>query len=439
MACLGHRPPVPEGPDALAEGSKPRARRWEHCSRLPEPLRTLGDKELLKVHTAVSALVRVGLREVHDLVELQAALWESLRGCSSELGDSCSTAASFFCNGDAVSTATSLAREGSLGCEDEARPSESGLTLCPVAVLPDLAQVHNTLTSLADQLSLPLHCPVPPCTEESLEARKWMVYLMPVWRWQERLPRSQQFWKLAHAVSRDKDGDDWIAPHITLHSRASGLRGLAAKYARMLHDISGLEWGRLLATLRGSDNWMMDEDTVCKERPSNFRHFVLHRAGIELPRFFRSWLFENQDEEFLRPRKQDVKADSKRYVGCSRPPGQPIPIEEPFHISLYGFRAAHAPEDDPASPKLPPPSAFQSGDKSPEAASCERASSFGVVSTWSYSHYVPGEGDLRADLACADWMLILASPGETGVHQVTPLVVSAARLSALAAQSACPE
>merc|ERR1712048_500630 len=130
--------------------------------------------------------------------------------------------------------------------------------------------------------------------------------LMPIWNWHTHngAPRAEEFWKLAHAVSRDQDWNDWMAPHVTLHSRSKDLNGLAAKFVKLVTEFGSDNWKELLLTLREEKAWDLDHDRKM-QAPSRADHYVLHKAKIELPQGFRSWLDRNQDEETLCPRKQD--------------------------------------------------------------------------------------------------------------------------------------
>merc|ERR1712046_131879 len=95
-------------------------------------------------------------------------------------------------------------------------------------------------------------------------------------------------------------------------------------------------WQEVLATLRREDSWLFDEDATLQRRPSDNDHHVLHKAKINLPDVLKQWLSENQDKDFA-PRKQDVSAH--KNSGKVSAEGEKIAVAEPFHVSLYSFRA----------------------------------------------------------------------------------------------------
>lgn len=176
----------------------------------------------------------------------------------------------------------------------------------PEIIVPDLVQVHsairraaNYVKSFSDLQHLPF--------SRSDGGRKYMFTLMPVWNWQSATgtPRAHEFWRLAHAVSRDQGQDDWVAPHVTLHSRSGDLNGLAEKFVKLLVGFGEAAWKELMLTLCTDSNWKLGEDTHAPQ-PSMADHFVLHKAKVDLPEQFRTWLDENQDAETLQPRKAGV-------------------------------------------------------------------------------------------------------------------------------------
>jgi len=156
-----------------------------------------------------------------------------------------------------------------------------------------------------------------------------------------------------------------------------------------------------LVTLRKNDNWIFDEDAM-SQRPNRTDHYVLHKAKIDLPQAFKLWLEENQDPDTLQPRKQDRKKPKEDGK---------FAVVEKFHISLYSFQAARA--DAALGGASVGGNSYQS---EPRVA----------------HHEIPTEEALRADLASADWMLVLVSPGWTGTPALIPQVLAAVRLSDLA-------
>mmetsp|Transcript_3638 Transcript_3638/g.9200 ORF Transcript_3638/g.9200 Transcript_3638/m.9200 type:complete len:474 (-) Transcript_3638:31-1452(-) len=318
-------------------------------------------------------------------------------------------------------------------------------------ILPDLLQVHLTLAELADKMVSKPQLEDFAFVGDKDDSQKCLLYLMPAWDWRERPPTAAQFWKAAHAVARDHNGDDWIAPHMTLHSRSNSIRALASKFCKMLRDLEAKEWAELLTTLRGPQNWIFDEDLTPSKKPSAENHHVLHKAMIKLPKAFRQWLFTNQDDTF-RPRKQDV-ALAKQQGGSS--PSK-VPINAPFHVSLYSFRAAlDLPQDAGSTDKLPTGSNLSNmvkmgtpshkGSFTPSGSGSFAALSGGPSSppllpmralqrkNTDYGIEVPREQALRLDLANhADWMWVFAVPGRTSENAVIPCVLSAVRLEELA-------
>lgn len=240
-----------------------------------------------------------------------------------------------------------------------------------------------------------------------------MFNLMPVWNWHSATgpPSCEEFWRLAHAVSRDQDRDDWVAPHVTLHSRSDDLNGLSEAFMKLLVSFGAAAWKELLFTLRTVSNWKLGEDTHAPQ-PSAANHFVLHKAKIDLPESFRTWLDKNQHAKTLQPRKQDRILSDPRDNGT-------FPIKEMFHISLYSFRVARS-DGLATCHELQP------------TAGARRMNSYAEREPRAASHEIPDEKNLRADLARADWMLVFLSPGWTGTPALSPEVLAAVRLSDLA-------
>jgi len=276
-------------------------------------------------------------------------------------------------------------------------------------ILPDLVHVHSTIAALSDQVSHVSDLQQLPFNGHHGEGQ-YMFNFMPIWRWQvpEGAPSAEEFWKLAHAVSRDQNRDDWVAPHMTLHSRSCDFSGLATKFVSLLSDLDSNAWSEILSTLRDEESWVLDEDSLMK-KPSMPDHYVLHKAKIELPARFRAWLEKNQDPRMLQPRKQDREAARRNAA----PVGMPVPVVENFHISLYSFRAARSDPDES--------SLTSSGRTSPP-----------LTHKNSYPHPVAEEDELRRDLAMADWTLVLLSPGWTGAPSRVPRVFAAVKLADLA-------
>mmetsp|Transcript_13161 Transcript_13161/g.30766 ORF Transcript_13161/g.30766 Transcript_13161/m.30766 type:complete len:447 (+) Transcript_13161:90-1430(+) len=313
----------------------------------------------------------------------------------------------------------------------------------PVQILPDLVQVHMTLTNLASVMPFlprPEDCIAKDCRDK----QKCLLYLVPAWDWRWRPPKAAQFWKAAHAVARDHNGDDWIAPHMTLHSRSSTVRGLATKFCQMLSDISASKWRELLHRLRDPSNWALDEDRTPSRKPSDEHHYVLHKAHIDLPESFRQWLFENQDEA-MRPRKQDV-ALHKKNCGGKIEDGR-VPIDAPFHVSLYSFRAAHDLPQDAFGNKdfgmstgsLLSAAGISSAANATDATLASSPMNSSALPERSlkrkgtdYGLEVPPEQALRGDLAAADWMWVFGVPGRTSENSLVPSVFAAVPLEALA-------
>lgn len=279
----------------------------------------------------------------------------------------------------------------------EERPAPPAV---PEIILPDLAQVHRSILRVASGIARIADL-VDLAASLSKRERKWMVNLMPIWHWQERggAPSAEEFWRLAHAVSRDQNQDDWLAPHITLHSRSNDFDGLAEKFVKLLTELPQEVWREFLDTVRDQHGWVFDADQGSKP-PSTADHYVLHKAKITPPRSFCDWLEQNQDSNVLPVRKQDrgKPPEDGRYA-----------VTAPFHISLYSFRAAR-----------------------PNAMLLEHTPSFCEHSPRIASHRPPAENDVRRDLASADWMLVLVSPGSAGTPALSPEVYAAVRLSDLA-------
>ena len=281
----------------------------------------------------------------------------------------------------------------------------------PMYILPDLMQVHHNLSRAADQFrSLSDFCDLPFLRSEG--GRKYMVNLIPVWSWKNihNKPQAEEFWKLAHAVARDQDEDDWLAPHMTLHSRSDDLNGLAEAYVKLVSEFGSQGWRELLSTLR-QGSWVFDEDSGA-QKPSSEDRYVLHKAKIHLPQSFRDWLDQHQDKNVLRPRKQDRRESEPRPDGTYE-------IKEMFHISLYSFRAVKSERNSFAS-------SSSSVSKRPSKQNSFKAD------PRAGRHSVPTEDDLSRDLTSADWMLVLLSPGSTGEVAVIPQVKASVRLADLA-------
>jgi hypothetical protein len=262
-----------------------------------------------------------------------------------------------------------------------------------------------------------------------------MLYLMPIWDWQNAIPSAQQFWKLAHAVARDHNGDDWLAPHMTLHSRTGDVGGLAEKFLALVHDLGAAGWREVLKSLSDWEQWSFDEDCTPKRKPTVQDHYVLHKASIRLPQTLRNWLSENQDPMTLPPRKQDVAAFTRDALAEDNPGvGEKVPVTAPFHISLYSFRAQKS-DSMSSSPR------FGTMDSLGSHGSADTESAFSTMSlsstarrrqSTSYKHVVPQENCLAKDLAAADWMLVLVGPGLTEDEPLVPFVLTAVRLQDLA-------
>lgn len=277
-------------------------------------------------------------------------------------------------------------------------------------IMPDLVHVHSTIAALSDQVKHVSDLQQLPFVDHDRE-KQYMFNFMPIWRWQvpKGAPTAEVFWKLAHAVSRDQNRDDWVAPHMTLHSRSCDFPGLAKKFLALLSDLKTDDWREILFMLRDEHNWILDEDHLMK-KPSSPDHYVLHKAKIELPANFRAWLETNQDPKTLQPRKQDREAARRNAASAALP----VPVLENFHVSLYSFRAAHS-LDSPVT-----------------SQPCSAPSPKSVGRVGSYSHDVANEDALLKDLATADWTLVLLSPGWTGTPSRVPRVFAAVKLADLA-------
>lgn len=297
-------------------------------------------------------------------------------------------------------------------------------------ILPDLVQVHSAISGMADrvkQLSDLQHLLI----SQTERNRQYMFVLMPIWKWDiEDGPVAEEFWKLAHAVARDQNRDDWIAPHVTLHSRSKNLNGLAAKFVQLVSEFGDKSWKELLSTLSDQNNWILDEDTNHR-KPSAPDHFVLHKAKIDLPAPFRKWLEINQDVKTLQPRKQDRQlAEAIKENELMKGTGL-IPVAQKFHISLYSFRAARKEGSfDACHPQDGQTMVVRSTSYDRKRAG--RADSYITDEPRMAHHEIPDEIALQQDLALADWMLVLVSPGWTGSPAVVPKVLAAVRLSDLA-------
>mmetsp|Transcript_44645 Transcript_44645/g.105896 ORF Transcript_44645/g.105896 Transcript_44645/m.105896 type:complete len:644 (+) Transcript_44645:61-1992(+) len=290
---------------------------------------------------------------------------------------------------------------------------EFGCSACfpmPVQILPEmtLSQVHATLARVANrsetgggglrfasiqqQASSCFGVASTTMLTKQTE-QKCALYLVPVWDWSVRPPQAAEFWNAAYTVARDNDGDDWIAPHMSVHSRARSLPALATKFQKMLSEITAKDWQSVLEVLHDPSCWTFEEDRACAaNRNSNSKtensknsnvdedvsepshdgggatvsdSFVLHKASVMLPKQFREWLFQNQDADVLRPRKQDVRLqeqekptdaeDAALRVGRQQHQQKwkdkdmemtRVPVEAPFHVSTYGFRASRGAKFD---------------------------------------------------------------------------------------------
>jgi hypothetical protein len=267
-------------------------------------------------------------------------------------------------------------------------------------------------------------------TASHMGRRKWMFYLMPIWDDRKRPPQAREFWHAAHAVARDHSGDDWIAPHVTLHSRSPSSVELAEAFSRFLRDLSPQSWRELLDTLTTPGNWILDPDEgpdAAASRPSNQDHFTLHKAKVHFPEQVKTWLTHNQEQ--VAPRKQDQRSHSKLPEDQSIYLGDKVPVTQPFHISLYSFRASRdtvRTDDAPARG----PSTRSSGTRTRSEEAIAQPPL--LTKRISYVLQVPTEDSLRRDLADAMWMFVLCSPGRTGQHAVAPLVLGAVPLTSLA-------
>jgi len=308
------------------------------------------------------------------------------------------------------------------GCRDASPPSPASQLVRAAEILPDLVQVHNTIirTAEACQRSVSSLMDAVLTTSEAscMDDRRWMFYLMPIWDDRKRPPFAREFWHAAHAVARDHSGDDWIAPHVTLHSRSPCSVELAEAFSLFLRDLSPESWRELLDTLTTPSNWILDPDEgpdAAASRPSNQAHFTLHKAKVHFPEAVKAWLTQNQDQ--VAPRKQDKHAHAKLPEDHSMNVGDKVLVTQPFHISLYSFRASRDNRSDDAPMRVP---------------STRSATTRTLKRRISYVLQVPTEDSLRRDLADAMWMFVLCSPGRTGQHAVAPLVLGAVPLSSLA-------
>lgn len=299
-----------------------------------------------------------------------------------------------------------------------------------ISILPDLVQVHSAISGMADhvqQLSDVQHL----LLSQTERNRKYMFVLMPIWKWhiEDGAPVAEEFWKLAHAVARDQNRDDWIAPHVTLHSRSKNLNGLAAKFLQLVSELGEPSWKELSTTLSDQNNWILDEDTNHR-KPSAPDHFVLHKAKIDLPASFRKWLEINQDAKTLQPRKQDRQlAEGIKENEVIKGTGL-ISVAQKFHISLYSFRAARREGSFDGCPQGGQQRVVRSISYDRKRAG--RSDSYKEEEPRIAHHEIPDEIALQNDLALADWTLALVSPGWTGTPALVPKVLAAVRLSDLA-------
>lgn len=330
-----------------------------------------------------------------------------------------------------------LRLEHPAGCGDASPLSPSSRLARAAEILPDLVQVHNTIIRVAGRcqrsVSSLMDAVVATSTASCMGDRKWMFYLMPIWDDKKRPPLAREFWHAAHAVARDHSGDDWIAPHVTLHSRSPCSVDLAEAFSRFLGDLSPESWRELLDTLTTPENWILDPDEgpdAVASRPSNQDHFTLHKAKVHFPEAVKSWLTQNQDQ--VAPRKQDKHAQAKLPEHQSINLGDKVPVTQPFHISLYSFRASRdssMSDDNPV--RVPSTRSVSRRTRSEEAIAQQPLLNKRI----SYVLHVPTEDSLRRDLADAMWMFVLCSPGRTGQHAMAPLVLGAVPLSSLASGS----
>jgi hypothetical protein len=371
-------------------------------TQLPKQLLKLDDKDLLAVQRAVGILLQAGLCSACDLPSLHASL------------------------------AAHLKRQ----CKTDDGTADSDTVQLPIPILPDLVRTHITISAVANRTGSLSRLEASSIPDGIIGGRRWMLYLMPIWDWQTVVPEAQEFWKLAHAVARDHSEDDWIAPHMTLHSRSNSVTGLADKFCGLADGLGSHGWQEVREVLADADAWCFDEDSASPIKPSNHDHHVLHKAKIDLPARFRDWLKDNQDQ-YLPPRKQDK---GKRKVVD----GEKVPVTAPFHVSLYSFRAQRQDTAEMLpSPEQSPRIVNQRQGKSLPldvqlAPTSDQLSSSPVFEPTkiqrklSYQHAVPAEQSLACDLARADWMLVFVSPGSTGKEASAPLVLRAARLTDLA-------
>lgn len=333
-------------------------------------------------------------------------------------------------------------REHAAGAGDASPWSPASRRVRAAEILPDLVQVHNTIIRVAEacqSVRSLMDVVDETSTASCMGRRKWMFYLMPIWDDRKRPPQAREFWHAAHAVARDHSGDDWIAPHVTLHSRSPSAAGLAEAFSRFLRDLSPESWRELLDTLTTPGNWILDPDEgpdAVASRPSNQDHFTLHKAKVHFPEEVKDWLTQNQEQ--VAPRKQDKQSQSKLPEDQSIHLGDKVPVTQPFHISLYSFRASRdTPTRVPSSsPNDTPTRASSTRSTSRRAQTDPDAIALAqqplLTKRTSYALQVPTEDSLRHDLADAMWMFVLCSPGRTGQHAVAPLVLGAVPLTSLA-------
>mmetsp|Transcript_10540 Transcript_10540/g.19130 ORF Transcript_10540/g.19130 Transcript_10540/m.19130 type:complete len:461 (-) Transcript_10540:96-1478(-) len=329
--------------------------------------------------------------------------------------------------------------------------AELSRTACfgmPVQIHPvmTLAQVHLTLQRLAN-LPEGLHfCQTlhHESVASTLEEQNCALYLVPVWDWCSRPPLAAEFWKSTYRVARDNHGDDWIAPHMSVHSRSQSILGLAEKFRSMLLEIDAECWYKVLRALNDPSSWTFEEDlSSSSKRPAGHSHYALHKASMTMPKEFRQWLFQNQDAQALRPRKQDVRLMQMR--SASGPNEECIPVDAPFHVSTYGFCASRSNSVSSKKRCLTPTSSTASSSSLCSTTS-QLSGSEGRTSTCPSDNRghdplgrrdvdeigLPPEQDVRADIASADWMWVFGVPGRTGEKPLVPTVFAAVRLESLA-------
>mmetsp|Transcript_50505 Transcript_50505/g.117908 ORF Transcript_50505/g.117908 Transcript_50505/m.117908 type:complete len:460 (+) Transcript_50505:88-1467(+) len=331
--------------------------------------------------------------------------------------------------------------------QQAAEQSRTGCLGMPVQIHPvmTLAQVHFTLQRLANlpdglQFCQTLHHHVSTLGEQSCA-----LYLLPVWDWCSRPPLAAEFWKSTYQVARDNHGDDWIAPHMSVHSRSLSIRGLAEKFRSMLLEVDAECWYKVLQALNDPSSWTFEEDFASSsKRPAGQHHYALHKASMAMPKELRQWLFRNQDTHALRPRKQDVRLMQLRSGGG--PNEECVPVVAPFHVSTYGFCATRSSSIMLSSKKrcLTPTLSNTSSSSLCSTTSQLSGSGTGRTPSWSSDDSCPDappqgdefdsppEQDVRADLASADWMWVFGVPGRTGEKPLVPSVFAAVRLESLA-------